>query len=236
MSFVKEGAAFTLKNQTEELRTNIFLMTNQISLENEAIEAEPDMHIAEAVHSILHSIGEDPEREGLAQTPKRFAQMLTELTAGYHDDLKTIVNGAIFHVDYAEMVVVHNIDFSSLCEHHLLPFFGKIHIAYIPDGRVIGLSKLPRIIEMYARRLQLQERMTVQIADALQEILSPKGVGVLVEAQHMCSMIRGVKKINAQMLTKSMLGIFAEDLNVRNEFLSLLALRNNEHFHYSDVV
>lgn len=210
-------------------------MVNQISLHNEAIKADPDEQIAEAVHHILISIGEDPDREGLVQTPKRFAQMLTELTAGYHDDLKTLVNGAIFHVDYSEMVVVHNIDFSSLCEHHLLPFFGKVHIAYIPDGRVIGLSKLPRIIEMYARRLQLQERMTVQIADALQGILSPKGVAVLVEAQHMCSMIRGVKKINAQMQTKSMLGIFEQDLSVRNEFLSLLAHGNNEQVHQRDI-
>jgi GTP cyclohydrolase IA len=209
-------------------------MANQISLDNEAIKADPDKHIAEAVHHILISIGEDPDREGLVQTPKRFAQMLTELTAGYHDDLKTLVNGAIFHVDYTEMVVVHNIDFSSLCEHHLLPFFGKVHVAYIPNGRVIGLSKLPRIVEMYAKRLQMQERMTVEIAQALQLILNPKGVAVIVEAKHMCSMIRGVKKINAQMQTKSMLGIFEQDTIVRNEFLSLLACGKNEHIHQSD--
>ena len=211
-------------------------MVNQISANNEEFKADPYRHIAEAVHRILTSIGEDPDREGLVQTPKRVAQMLTELTTGYHDDLKTLVNGAIFHVDYTEMVVVLNIDFSSLCEHHLLPFFGKVHVAYIPDGRVIGLSKLPRIVEMYARRLQMQERMTVEIANALQRILNPKGVAVIVEAKHMCSMIRGVKKINAQMQTKSMLGIFKQDTIVRNEFLSLLTRGMNEHVHQSDDV
>ncbi len=211
-------------------------MANQIPFDDAENKPDPDKHIAEAVHQILISIGEDPDREGLVQTPKRVAQMLTELTAGYHDDLKTLVNGAIFHVDYAEMVVVLNIDFSSLCEHHLLPFFGKVHVAYIPDGRVIGLSKLPRIVEMYARRLQMQERMTVEIANALQRILNPRGVAIIVEAKHLCSMIRGVKKINAQMQTRSMLGIFKQDTIVRNEFLSLLTRGMNEHVHQSDDV
>ena len=211
-------------------------MANQIPFDDAENKPDPDKRIVEAVHRILISIGEDPDREGLVQTPKRVAQMLTELTTGYHDDLKTLVNGAIFHVDYTEMVVVLNIDFSSLCEHHLLPFFGKVHVAYIPDGRVIGLSKLPRIVEMYARRLQMQERMTVEIANALQRILNPRGVAVIVEAKHMCSMIRGVKKINAQMQTKSMLGIFKQDTIVRNEFLSLLTRGMNEHVHQSDDV
>ena len=211
-------------------------MANQIPFDDAENKPDPDKRIVEAVHRILISIGEDPDREGLVQTPKRVAQMLTELTTGYHDDLKTLVNGAIFHVDYTEMVVVLNIDFSSLCEHHLLPFFGKVHVAYIPDGRVIGLSKLPRIVEMYARRLQMQERMTVEIANALQRILNPKGVAVIVEAKHMCSMIRGVKKINAQMQTRSMLGIFKQDAIVRNEFLSLLTRGMNEHVHQSDDV
>ncbi len=211
-------------------------MANQIPFDDAENKPDPDKRIVEAVHRILISIGEDPDREGLVQTPKRVAQMLTELTTGYHDDLKTLVNGAIFHVDYAEMVVVLNIDFSSLCEHHLLPFFGKVHVAYIPDGRVIGLSKLPRIVEMYARRLQMQERMTVEIANALQRILNPRGVAVIVEAKHLCSMIRGVKKINAQMQTKSMLGIFKQDTIVRNEFLSLLTRGMNEHVHQSDDV
>jgi len=211
-------------------------MANQIPFDDAENKPDPDKRIVEAVHRILISIGEDPDREGLVQTPKRVAQMLTELTTGYHDDLKTLVNGAIFHVDYTEMVVVLNIDFSSLCEHHLLPFFGKVHVAYIPDGRVIGLSKLPRIVEMYARRLQMQERMTVEIANALQRILNPRGVAVIVEAKHLCSMIRGVKKINAQMQTKSMLGIFKQDTIVRNEFLSLLTRGMNEHVHQSDDV
>ena len=211
-------------------------MANQIPFDDAENKPDPDKRIVEAVHRILISIGEDPDREGLVQTPKRVAQMLTELTTGYHDDLKTLVNGAIFHVDYAEMVVVLNIDFSSLCEHHLLPLFGKVHVAYIPDGRVIGLSKLPRIVEMYARRLQMQERMTVEIANALQRILNPRGVAIIVEAKHMCSMIRGVKKINAQMQTRSMLGIFKQDTIVRNEFLSLLTRGMNEHVHQSDDV
>ncbi len=185
-------------------------MANQIPFDDAENKPDPDKRIVEAVHRILISIGEDPDREGLVQT--------------------------IFHVDYTEMVVVLNIDFSSLCEHHLLPFFGKVHVAYIPDGRVIGLSKLPRIVEMYARRLQMQERMTVEIANALQRILNPKGVAVIVEAKHMCSMIRGVKKINAQMQTKSMLGIFKQDTIVRNEFLSLLTRGMNEHVHQSDDV
>jgi len=194
-------------------------MANQIPFDNKEIEADFDKHIAEAVHHILISIGEDPDREGLVQTPKRVAQMYAELTAGYHADLNTLVNGAIFHVDYAEMVVVLDIDFSSLCEHHLLPFFGKVHLAYIPDGRVIGLSKLPRIVEMDARRLQIQERMTTDIANTIRKVLEPKGVGVIVEARHMCTMMRGVEKINARMVTRAMLGNFG-DVKIRNEFIS----------------
>ncbi len=190
--------------------------------------ADPCRHIAEAVRAILASIGEDPDREGLVQTPKRVAQMYAELTAGYQVDLNALVNGAIFHVDYPEMVVVLNIDFSSLCEHHLLPFFGKVHVAYIPDGRVIGLSKIPRIVEVYARRLQMQERMTVEIADTLQHILEPKGVGIIVEAKHMCTMVRGVEKINARVVTRAMLGNF-EDANIRNEFISHIGYKNEDY-------
>jgi GTP cyclohydrolase IA len=202
-------------------------MTKQIPSNNEEFMADPYRHIAEAVYQILTSIGEDPDREGLVQTPKRVAQMYAELTAGYHVDLKTLVNGAIFHVDYTEMVVVLDIDFSSLCEHHLLPFFGKVHVAYIPDRRVIGLSKLPRIVEMYARRLQIQERMTSEIANAIQQILGPKGVGVIIDAKHMCTMVRGVEKINARMITKAMLGNFG-DANIRNEFFSHIGYKDEE--------
>src|SRR5579859_978883 len=202
-------------------------MANQIPFDDEEIEADFDKHIEEAVHHILISIGEDPDREGLVQTPKRVAQMYGELTAGYHANLDTLVNSAIFHIDYSEMVVVLNIDFSSLCEHHLLPFFGKVHVAYIPDGRVIGLSKLPRIVEMHARRLQIQERMTTEIANTIQHVLEPKGVGVLVEARHMCTMVRGVEKINARMVTRAMLGIFG-DVNIRNEFVSHIGYGDEE--------
>src|SRR5260221_2883636 len=202
-------------------------MANQIPFNNEALKADHNNHIAEAVHQILISIGEDPDREGLGQTTKRVAQMYAELTSGYHADLDTLVNGAIFHVDYTEMVVVLNIDFSSLCEHHLLPFFGKVHVAYIPDGRVIGLSKLPRIVEMHARRLQIQERMTTEIANTIQHVLEPKGVGVIVEARHLCTIVRGVEKINARMVTKTMLGNFG-DVNIRNEFVSHIGCGDEE--------
>lgn len=202
-------------------------MAKQIPFDNEEIKSDLDKHIVEAVHHILTSIGEDPDREGLVQTPKRVAQMYAELTAGYHVDLDTLVNGAIFHVDYAEMVVVLNVDFSSLCEHHLLPFFGKVHVAYIPNGRVIGLSKLPRIVEMHARRLQIQERMTTDIANTIQNVLEPKGVGVIVEARHMCTMVRGIEKINARMVTKAMLGNFG-DVNIRNEFISHIGYGDEE--------
>ena len=202
-------------------------MTNQIPFDDEEIRSDPDEHIVEAVHRILVSIGEDPAREGLVQTPKRVAQMYAELTAGYHADLDTLVNGAIFHVDYTEMVVVLNIDFSSLCEHHLLPFSGKVHVAYVPDGRVIGLSKLPRIVEMHARRLQIQERMTTEIANTIQQVLEPKGVGVIVEARHLCMIARGVEKINARVVTKAMLGNFG-DVNIRNEFVSHIGYGDEE--------
>lgn len=178
-----------------------------------------------AVRDILHNIGEQPNREGLLKTPERVARMYDELTAGYHTDPVKLINGAIFDVDYDEMVVVKDIDFSSLCEHHLLPFFGRAHVAYIPDGKVVGLSKIPRIVEMFARRLQVQERMTRQIADFIQEALHPKGVAVVVEAAHMCSMMRGVKKPNSTMTTSAMLGSFRDNPMARGEFMSHIARR-----------
>ncbi len=150
--------------------------------------------IRDAVREILTHIGEDPDREGLRGTPDRVARMYDELTVGYHADPVKLVNDALFDVDYDEMVIVKDIDFYSLCEHHLLPFYGRAHVAYIPDGRVVGLSKIPRIVEMFARRLQVQERMTKQIADFIQEVIHPQGVAVVLEAAHMCSMMRGVKK------------------------------------------
>jgi GTP cyclohydrolase IA len=184
-----------------------------------------DLEMAENVRQILVRLGEDPEREGLQRTPERVVKMYEELTEGYHVDPLKLINEAIFHVDYDEMVVVQDIDYASLCEHHMLPFLGHAHVAYIPRGKVIGLSKIPRIVEMYAKRLQVQERMTTQIADFLMEHLEPFGVGVVVEGRHMCSMIRGVKKPNSTMVTSAMRGGFKSDPRTRNEFVSLLRTR-----------
>ena len=175
--------------------------------------------IEQSVRIILENIGEDPQREGLLRTPSRVAKMYAELTAGYHVDPAALINDAIFSVDYDEMVMVKDIDFSSLCEHHMLPFLGQIHVAYIPNGKVIGLSKIPRIIEMFARRLQVQERLTVQIADFIDAALQPRGVAVVAEGVHMCSVMRGVKKANAKMITSAMRGTFRSDPRTRAEFM-----------------
>ncbi|MGC9359117.1 MAG: GTP cyclohydrolase I FolE [Anaerolineae bacterium] len=179
-----------------------------------------------AVRTILETIGEDPDREGLVKTPSRVARMYAELTAGYHVDPVKLVNDAIFEVDYDEMVIVRDIDFYSLCEHHMLPFIGRCHVGYIPRGRVIGLSKIPRIVEMYARRLQIQERMTQEIAEFLNETLHPLGVAVVAEGVHMCTAMRGIKKANARMVTSAMLGLFKSRASTRNEFLNNI---NREH-------
>jgi GTP cyclohydrolase I len=181
--------------------------------------------IEAATREILYHVGEDPDREGLVRTPERVARMYDELTAGYHTDPIKLINDAVFDVDYDEMVIVKDIDFFSLCEHHMLPFFGRAHVAYIPDGKVVGLSKIPRIVEMFARRLQVQERMTKQIAEFIQEVLHPKGVAVVVEGAHMCSMMRGVKKPNATMTTSTMLGSFRDDPKTRSEFMGHLSRR-----------
>ncbi len=173
-----------------------------------------------AVRDILVSIGEDPEREGLLRTPDRIARMYEELTAGYHVDPVRLINDAVFDVKYDEMVIVRDIDFYSLCEHHMLPFLGQAHVAYIPDGKVIGLSKIPRIVEMFARRLQVQERMTQQIAEFLDQTLNPLGVAVVCEGVHMCSAMRGVKKANARMVTSAMLGSFKTSQTTREEFFA----------------
>lgn len=172
-----------------------------------------------AVHSLLQAVGEDPEREGLKNTPDRVARMYSELLSGYKADPAKIINGALFNINYDEMVLVRDIEFYSLCEHHMLPFLGRAHVAYIPAGKVIGLSKIPRMVDMYARRLQVQERMTRQIADFLQEFLEPQGVAVVVEAVHLCSMMRGVKKHDARMTTSAMHGAFRANLATRQEFL-----------------
>ncbi len=187
--------------------------------------------IRQNVESILRAVGENPERDGLKRTPERVARMYEELLAGYRTDPVVLVNDALFEVDYDEMVVVRDIEFYSLCEHHMLPFLGRAHVAYIPRGRVIGLSKIPRIVDMFARRLQVQERMTRQIADFLQEVLHPRGVAVVVEAIHMCSMIRGVKKHDSRMTTSSMLGAFRNNMATRMEFLDNIS-RSSEPLHF----
>lgn len=192
---------------------------DDLSNEN-IVESGVDIPVAEgAILSLLRAVGEKPDREGLKNTPKRVARMYTELLSGYRADPQKIVNGALFNITYDEMVIVRDIEFYSLCEHHLLPFLGRAHVAYLPDGKVIGLSKIPRIVDIYARRFQVQERMTRQIADLLHELLEPKGVAVVVEALHLCSMMRGVKKHDARMTTSAMHGAFRANLATRQEFL-----------------
>ncbi len=171
------------------------------------------------ISNLLRAVGEDPEREGLKNTPDRVARMYTELLSGYSTDPERIINGALFHINYDEMVLVRDIEFYSLCEHHMLPFLGHAHVAYLPAGKVIGLSKIPRIVDMYARRLQVQERMTRQIADLIQTVLEPHGVAVVVEGMHLCAMMRGVKKHDARMTTSAMHGAFRANLATRQEFL-----------------
>jgi GTP cyclohydrolase IA len=201
---------------TEKLEENFQLSAYQ----NGKAETARNTKIQGAVRTILANIGEDPDREGLLKTPERVARMFNELTAGYHVDAVKMLNGALFSVDYDEMVVVKDIEFHSLCEHHMLPFSGIAHVAYIPKGKVVGLSKIPRIVEMFARRLQVQERMTVQIADFIEEVLQPQGVAVVVEGVHMCMVMRGVKKANASMTTSAMRGCFRKSDKTRSEFMS----------------
>ena len=176
----------------------------------------------ELIRQLLAELGEDPTREGLLDTPKRVEKALKFLTSGYHADVDTVLNNALFTVDYNEMVIVKDIDFYSLCEHHLLPFFGRCHIAYIPQGKVIGLSKIPRLVEVFARRLQIQERMTSQIADTILDKIDPLGVGVVIEATHLCMAMRGVEKQNSFAITSAMLGSFQQDARTRMEFLQLI--------------
>lgn len=178
--------------------------------------------LEDAVRTLLAEIGEDAGREGLLRTPERVRRMYDELTAGYRVDPDALINGATFTVDYDEMVVVRDIEFFSLCEHHLLPFIGHAHVGYLPRGRVIGLSKIPRIVDMYAQRLQVQERLTVQVADFLMQKLEPKGVACVIQATHLCTMMRGVKKQEATMVTSSMTGTFRRDARTRAEFMGLI--------------
>jgi GTP cyclohydrolase I len=178
--------------------------------------------IAELVRAMIVQLGEDPGREGLRRTPERFEKALRYLTSGYRQDPEKILNGAMFSVGYDEMVVVKDIEVYSLCEHHLLPFFGKCHVAYIPNKKVVGLSKIARLVNMYARRLQIQERLTSQIAKTIEDKLDPQGVGVIIEARHLCMVMRGVEKQNSAAVTSAMLGVFRENKQTRDEFLSLV--------------
>jgi GTP cyclohydrolase I len=178
--------------------------------------------------SIIEHIGENPERAGLADTPKRAAKAFEFLTQGYKQDLSNVVNDALFPSDSSEMVLVQNIELYSLCEHHLLPFIGRCHVAYLPEGKVLGLSKVARVVDMFARRLQIQEQLTVQIADSIKQVTGAQGVGVIIEAEHMCMMMRGVQKQNSVTKTSAMLGTFRSDARTREEFLSLLQLRSTQ--------
>ena len=192
-----------------------------------AEEFEPgNKSIADLVRVMLSQIGEEPNREGLRGTPERFERALRYLTSGYHQDPEKVLNGAMFSVCYDQMVVVKDIDVFSLCEHHILPFFGKCHVAYLPDKRVVGLSKIPRLVNMFSRRLQIQERLTNQIAQAIQKSIQPLGVGVVIEARHLCMVMRGVEKHRAETITSAMLGSFRENQQTREEFLSLIGRRS----------
>jgi len=185
--------------------------------------------LEDLTRELLVRLGEDPKREGLVRTPERFAKAIHYLTKGYNEDPAEVLNGALFTVDYDEMVIVKDIEMFSLCEHHMLPFFGKVHIAYIPKGKVLGLSKLPRLVEVFARRLQVQERLTVEIAEAIQNAIQPLGVGVVIEARHLCMMMRGVEKQHSATVTSSMIGAFRAQ-QTRQEFLALIREKNTNGF------
>ena len=178
--------------------------------------------VEKIIAELLTLLGEDPSREGLLKTPNRVSKALQFLTRGYNQRLEDVVNRALFEENHHDMVVVKNIDIFSLCEHHMLPFFGRCHVAYIPNGKILGLSKIPRLVDIYAKRLQVQERLTGQVAEALMEVLMPKGVGVVIEAQHLCMMMRGVEKQNSKAITSSMLGVFRSRIETRSEFLNLI--------------
>src|SRR3981081_2055625 len=195
--------------------------TEELTLAESASKEKPES-VADLVRKILADIGEDPNRDGLRRTPERFEKAFRFFTSGYQQDPEKLLNGAMFTVCYDQMVLVKDIEFYSLCEHHLLPFFGKCHVAYIPDKKVVGLSKIPRLVNMFARRLQIQERLTNQIASSIQQNIAPLGVGVVVEARHLCMVMRGVEKQNSQTVTSAMLGAFRENVQTREEFLSLI--------------
>ena len=193
-------------------------------------QRQPEESIAPLIRQVLESLGEDPRREGLLRTPERVDQALRFLTGGYRVDLGKVVNGALYEVKYDEMVVVRDIEFFSMCEHHLLPFFGKMHVAYLPRTRVIGLSKIPRIVDVFARRLQIQERLTQEVAQTIQAVIDPVGVGVICEARHFCMMMRGVEKQHSGAMTSAMLGAFRDRKKTRDEFLALVNHKSGNSF------
>ena len=202
-------------------------MTSKKNMSKNVIEvpALAEAAFSDLVQEMIARLGEDPSREGLSRTPERVEKALQFLTKGYNEDPEQLLNSALFTVTYDEMVIVKDIEMFSLCEHHMLPFFGKVHIAYIPNGKVIGLSKLPRLVEIFARRLQVQERLTTEIAETLMKVVQPQGVGVVVEARHLCMMMRGVEKQHSATVTSAMLGCFRDEKETREEFLSLIRPR-----------
>ena len=200
-------------------------MKGEVNSIVEQLEKTTQQALPDVIRALLTELGENPDREGLARTPERVARAYRFLTKGYHEDLSKLLNGAFYQVKQDEMVIVKDIDFFSLCEHHMLPFFGKCHVAYMPDERIVGLSKIPRIVEYFARRLQVQERLTTQVAETLQETLKPRGVACVMEAQHLCMMMRGVEKQNTKAVTSSMLGVFRTSDKTRAEFLELIRSR-----------
>ena len=200
---------------------------NPVSTEHTESATLTSVGYEDLVREMLVRLGEDPKREGLSNTPKRVRKAMQYLTKGYREDPEALLKGALFTVNYDEMVIVKDIEMFSLCEHHILPFFGKVHVAYIPNGRVIGLSKIPRLIEIFSRRLQIQERLTTQIAETIQHAIEPQGVGVVIEARHLCMMMRGVEKQHSAAVTSSMLGVFRDEEETRTEFLSLIRQRPN---------
>jgi GTP cyclohydrolase IA len=201
------------------------MKTHELENLEEITHADATDPLAAAVRTMIAEVGEDPDREGVLTTPARVAKSMRFLTSGYQQDIDKVLNGALYSVAYDEMVMVRDIEVFSLCEHHLLPFFGRCHVAYVPNGKVIGLSKIPRIVDVFARRLQVQERLTVQIAETIMEKIKPQGVGVIVEARHLCMIMRGVEKQNSLAVTSHMLGVFRDCEGTRSEFLRLLKER-----------